>query len=104
MISCSDYEQVKNKCRHMVGALPAPWIVNPKNPEANSPEVNTAVNKIGLQRFTKFLATSFNASNVSITENCIEDVIKLLKNRLLQVKVIPITASCFLWLANHGIK
>lgn len=79
MISCSDYEQVKNKCRHMVGALPAPWIVNPKNPEANSPEVNTAVNKIGLQRFTKFLVTSFDASNVSITENCIEDLIKLLK-------------------------
>ena len=79
MISCADYEQVRNKCRHMVGALPAPWIVNPKDPDANSPEVNTAVNKIGLQRFTKFLVTSFGAPNVSLSRKCIEDIIKLLR-------------------------
>jgi len=79
MISCADYEQVRNKCRHIVGALPAPWIVNPKDPEANSPEVSTAVNKMGLQRFTKFLVTSFGEKNVPLSGKCVEDIIKLLK-------------------------
>ena len=79
MISCSDYEQVRNKCRHIVGALPAPWIVNPKDPNANRPEVNTAINKIGLQRFTKFLVTSFSATSTTFSTKCAEDVIKLLK-------------------------
>ena len=79
MISCSDYEQVRNKCRHIVGALPAPWIVNPKDPNANRPEVNTAINKIGLQRFTKFLVTSFSATSTTFSTKCAEDIIKLLR-------------------------
>ena len=79
MISCSDYEQVRNKCRHIVGALPGSWIVNPKEPNANRPEVNTAVNKIGLQRFIKFLVTSFGDTNVKFSSKCTEDVVKLLR-------------------------
>ena len=79
MVSCGEYEQVRIKCHHVIGALPAPWKLNQKNPETNNPLVNAVIFKIGLQRFSKFLVGTFGTSNNVVPRKCIEDSITFLR-------------------------
>ena len=79
MVSCGEYEQVRIKCHHVIGALPTPWKLNPKNPETNNPLVNSVIFKIGLERFSKFLVGTFCTSNNAVPRKCIEDSIKFLR-------------------------
>ena len=79
MVSCGEYEQVRIKCHHVIGALPAPWKISQKNPERNNPAVNVIVFNLGLQRFSKFLIDTFGSSNSAIPRKCIEDCITFLR-------------------------
>ena len=80
MVSCGEYEQVRNKCYHIIRALPSPWVINTKQPANNNPSVHSAVYKIGLQRFAKFIVSTFGASsNNTVPTKCIEDAVTFLK-------------------------
>ena len=79
MVSCLEYEQVRNKCHHIIRALPKSWVISQTDPKTNNPLVNSAIYKLGLQRFSIFLGSTFGASNKAIPEKCIEDAITFLK-------------------------
>jgi len=79
MVSCGEYEQVDYKCHHIIRALPKAWVLDQTDPDSNCPSVNSAIYKIGLQRFSKFLVNTFGASNNVIPKKFIENAISYLK-------------------------
>ena len=80
MVACGEYEQVINKCRHIVGALPAPWIINQKQPTNYNPSIHSVIYKIGLGKFAKFLGNTFGGKVcAALPTNTIEHAIKLLR-------------------------
>ena len=80
MVACGEFEQVINKCRHIVGALPAPWVINQKQPTNHNPSIHSVIYKIGLGKFAKFLGNIFGGKVcAALPTNTIEHAIKLLR-------------------------
>ena len=80
VVSCGEYEQVRNKCYHIIRALPRPWVISQKEPAYNNSTVHSVVYKIGLHRFAKFLVSTFGStSNTAVPTKCIEDGITFLR-------------------------
>ena len=84
MVSCNEHEQVMNKCRHIVGALPKSWILKDSGLNEQK-QVNAQIYKIGLERFAKFLLNTFGrAQNTGsaakiVPQSCVKDSVKLLR-------------------------
>jgi len=79
MVSCGEYEQVRNKCNHIIRALPSTWVIKQKDVESNDHCINSLIYKVGLQRFGKFLVATFGSLNSAIPRKCVEDTITFLK-------------------------